>query len=178
MARNESLKLEIRESESLRILKLRIRESGFANPNLKDSFRGFVSWKFFFQITRFVSFRKDSYTNPASLLFRYWSKFRSGEHLVNLLVDFAVSSMKHNYFKQISTLFFDNIFILIKFFPVISVQTWIFAGWHRSACNPAQSPRLESKIIFEAFVKKLDQNNRSVEGYHFTFKAEFRETIT
>ena len=68
MARNESLKLEIRESESLRILKLRIRESGFANPNLKDSFRGFVSWKFFFQITRFVSFRKDSYTNPASLV--------------------------------------------------------------------------------------------------------------
>jgi hypothetical protein len=39
MARNESLKLEIRESESLQILKLRIRESGFANPNLKDSFR-------------------------------------------------------------------------------------------------------------------------------------------
>ena len=46
---------------------LRIQAGGFANPNLKDSFRGFVSWNFFFQITRFVSFRKDSYTNPASL---------------------------------------------------------------------------------------------------------------
>jgi hypothetical protein len=68
MARNESLKLEIRESESLRILKLRIRESGFANPNLKDSYRGFVSEKKNSQITRFVSFRKDSYTNPASLI--------------------------------------------------------------------------------------------------------------
>jgi hypothetical protein len=38
MARNESLKIEIHESESLRILGF-----GFANPNLKDSFRGFVS---------------------------------------------------------------------------------------------------------------------------------------
>ncbi len=44
IARNESLKLEIRESESLRILKIRIRESGFVTPNLKDSYRGFVSW--------------------------------------------------------------------------------------------------------------------------------------
>ncbi len=53
MARNKSLKIEIRESESLRILR-------------------FVSWirfgKKISQITRFVSFRKDSYTNPASLL--------------------------------------------------------------------------------------------------------------
>ncbi len=68
MARNESLKIEIRESKSLRILVLRIRESGFANPNLKDSFRGFVLWKQKSQITRFVSIRKDSYTNPASLV--------------------------------------------------------------------------------------------------------------
>ena len=52
-----------------RILKFWTRESGFANPNLKDSFRGFVSWKQKFQITRFVSIRKDSYTNPASLIF-------------------------------------------------------------------------------------------------------------
>jgi hypothetical protein len=37
MAQNESLKLEIRESESLSF--------GFANPNLKDSYRGFVSEK-------------------------------------------------------------------------------------------------------------------------------------
>ncbi len=43
MARNESLKIEIRESESLRILKIRIRESGFVNPNLKDLYRGFDS---------------------------------------------------------------------------------------------------------------------------------------
>ena len=34
---------------------------------MKDSFRGFVSWKQKSQITRFVSIRKDSYTNPASL---------------------------------------------------------------------------------------------------------------
>ena len=34
---------------------------------LKDSFRGFVSCKQKSQITRFVSFRTDSYTNPASL---------------------------------------------------------------------------------------------------------------
>ena len=47
MARNESLKIKIRESESLRILKIRIRESGFVNPNLKDSYRGFVSWILF-----------------------------------------------------------------------------------------------------------------------------------
>ncbi len=34
----------------------------------KDSFRGFVLWKQKSQITRFVSIRKDSYMNPASLL--------------------------------------------------------------------------------------------------------------
>ena len=43
IARNKSLKIKIRESESLRILKIRIRESGFVNPNLKDSYRGFDS---------------------------------------------------------------------------------------------------------------------------------------
>ncbi len=64
MARNKSLKIEIRKSKSLRILKLRICESGFANPNLKDSYRGFGSEKKNSQITRFISFRKDSYTNP------------------------------------------------------------------------------------------------------------------
>ncbi len=69
MARNESLKIENRESESLRILKLWIRKSGFANPNLEDSYCGFVSEKEKSQITRFVSFWKDSYTNPASLYF-------------------------------------------------------------------------------------------------------------
>jgi hypothetical protein len=41
IAQNESLKIEIRESESLRILKFWIRESGFENPNLKDSYHGF-----------------------------------------------------------------------------------------------------------------------------------------
>jgi hypothetical protein len=74
MARNESLKIEIRESESLRILKIWIRESGFVSWIrfvgffLKDSFRGFVLWKQKSQITQFVSFRKDLYTNPASLV--------------------------------------------------------------------------------------------------------------
>ncbi len=43
IAQNESLKIEIRKSESLRILKFRTRKSGFANPNLKDSYRGFNS---------------------------------------------------------------------------------------------------------------------------------------
>jgi hypothetical protein len=43
IAQNKSLKIEIRESESLRILKFWTRESGFANPNLKDSYRGFDS---------------------------------------------------------------------------------------------------------------------------------------
>ncbi len=68
MAQNESLKIEIRESESLRILKLWIRESGFANPNLRDLYCGFVSEKKNSQITRFVLFWADLYTNPASLL--------------------------------------------------------------------------------------------------------------
>ncbi len=38
---------------------------------LKDSFRGFVSCKPKYQITRFVLIRKDSYTNPASLILTY-----------------------------------------------------------------------------------------------------------
>ncbi len=80
MARNKSLKIEICKSKSLRILKILIRESGFVNPNLKDSYRGFdsglflkdsfcgfVLWKQKYQITRFVWICKDSYTNPASL---------------------------------------------------------------------------------------------------------------
>jgi len=74
MARNESLKIEICKSESLRILKLPIRESGFANPNPKDLYHGFVLEKKNSQITRFVSFRKDLYTNPASLVFCNWMR--------------------------------------------------------------------------------------------------------
>ena len=42
----------------LRILKFWIRESGFANPNLKDSYRGFDSWTFFQKIRIVDSFRK------------------------------------------------------------------------------------------------------------------------
>ncbi len=53
IAQNECLKIEIRESESLRILKIRIRESGFVTPNLKDSYCGFISWIRFWKI-RFV----------------------------------------------------------------------------------------------------------------------------
>jgi hypothetical protein len=57
-AQNKSVKIEICESESLQILKFRIRKSGFVNPNLKDSFRGFDS-RCNFQKIRFVdSFRK------------------------------------------------------------------------------------------------------------------------
>ena len=49
--------------------KLPVSWLGFVEIFLKYPFRGFVSWKFFSQITRFVSFRKDSYKNPASLGF-------------------------------------------------------------------------------------------------------------
>jgi hypothetical protein len=69
IARNESLKIKIRESESLRIFRVRIHESWirFVDSFLKDSFRGFVLCKQESQITRFVLICKDSYTNPASL---------------------------------------------------------------------------------------------------------------
>ena len=56
IARNESLKIKIRKSESLRILRDQIRESGFVTTNLKDSYRGFVLWIRFWKI-RYV----DSY---------------------------------------------------------------------------------------------------------------------
>ena len=59
IARNESLKIEIRESESLWILKIRIRKSGFVTPNLKDSYRGFVSWIRFWKICFVDSFRAN-----------------------------------------------------------------------------------------------------------------------
>ena len=49
----------------------------------KDLFRGFVSWKQKSQITRFVSIRKDSYTNPASLIFIY------AGHTFNSLIMFC-----------------------------------------------------------------------------------------
>jgi hypothetical protein len=76
IARNESLKIEIRESESYESLSF-----GFANPDsriqtlkirivdliCRSVFERFVSWKQKSQITRFVSFRKNLYTNPASL---------------------------------------------------------------------------------------------------------------
>jgi hypothetical protein len=39
----------------------------FVDLFLKDLFCGFILWKQKFQITRFVLFRKDSCTNPASL---------------------------------------------------------------------------------------------------------------
>ncbi len=41
IARNECLKIQICKSESLQILKVQSCESGFANPNLKDSYRRF-----------------------------------------------------------------------------------------------------------------------------------------
>ncbi len=89
IAWNKSLKIKICDSESLRILKIRIRKSGFVTPNLKDLFGGFVSWICFWKIrfvdlflsckqksqtTRFVLIRKDSYTNPASLIILLKSK--------------------------------------------------------------------------------------------------------
>ena len=74
IAQKESLKIKIPESESLQIFKVRIRESGFVNPNPKDSYRGFVWWIRFWKIRFVDSFRTnknlkllDSYTNPASL---------------------------------------------------------------------------------------------------------------
>ena len=65
IARNESFKIQIRESESLRIRTLKI---GIVDSIRRSVFERFVLWKNFFQITWFVSFRKDSYTNPASLI--------------------------------------------------------------------------------------------------------------
>ncbi len=59
IARNESLKIKIRKSESLRIFKVRIRKSGFVNPNPKDLYRGFVSWIHFWKIRFVDSFRAN-----------------------------------------------------------------------------------------------------------------------
>jgi hypothetical protein len=59
IAGNESLKIKIRESESLRILKIWIRESGFVTPNLRDSYHGFVSWICFWKIRFVDSFRTN-----------------------------------------------------------------------------------------------------------------------
>ena len=84
IARNESLRIQAggfaNPDSRIRTLRIRFVDSfrrhvferfvswiRFVDSFLKDSFRGFVSWKFFLQITRFVLFRKDSYTNPASL---------------------------------------------------------------------------------------------------------------
>ena len=74
------LTLTTRIVDSFRRLnyKLPVSWFGFVEIFLKDSFRGFVSWNFFFQITRFVSFRKDSYTNPASLRFHLFMLFSAG----------------------------------------------------------------------------------------------------
>ncbi len=59
----ESLRILTNPYESLvlwhlRILKFWIRESGFANPNLKDSYRGFDSQTFFQKIRIVDLFRK------------------------------------------------------------------------------------------------------------------------
>ncbi len=62
IAQNESLKIKIRESESLRILKIRIRESGFVTTNLKDLYRGFISWIHFWKIRFVDSFRENFFS--------------------------------------------------------------------------------------------------------------------
>ncbi len=50
IAQNKSLKIEICKSKSLQIHKFRIHKSGFANPNLKDLYRGFDSLVCFWKI--------------------------------------------------------------------------------------------------------------------------------
>ncbi len=94
IAQNESLKIEICESKSLQILKFWTRKSWFANPNLKDSFRWFVSWKQKSQITRFVSICKDSYLNPASLLPRLPPNNRSGTIVWISFYSFRIKRLK------------------------------------------------------------------------------------
>jgi hypothetical protein len=85
IVRNESLRIPAggfaNPDSRIRTLKIRFVDSfrrhvferfvswiRFVGLFSKDSFRGFVSWKQKSQITRFVSIRKDSYTNPASLV--------------------------------------------------------------------------------------------------------------
>ncbi len=87
MARNESLRIQAGRFANpdlrIRTLKIRFVDSfrrhvferfvswiRFVGLFSKDLFRGFVLWKQKSQITRFVSIRKDSYTNPASLQIR------------------------------------------------------------------------------------------------------------
>ncbi len=69
IARNESLKIKIRESESLQIFKVQICKSGFVNPNLKDWYRGFVSWIRFWKICFVDSFRANK---NLKLLDSFW----------------------------------------------------------------------------------------------------------
>ena len=70
IARNESLKIKISESESLRILKIWICESRFVTPNLKDLYRGFVSWIRFWKI-RFVDLFRANKNLKLLDLFRF-----------------------------------------------------------------------------------------------------------
>ncbi len=59
IAQNQSLKIKICESKTLRIFKVRIPKSGFVNTNPKDLYRGFVSWIRFWKICFVDLFRAN-----------------------------------------------------------------------------------------------------------------------
>jgi hypothetical protein len=68
-SRIQTLKIRFVDSFRRHVFERFVSWIRFVGLFSKDSFRGFVSWKQKSQITRFVSIRKDSYTNPASLQF-------------------------------------------------------------------------------------------------------------
>ncbi len=63
IAQNKSLKIQIRKSESLLILKVWTHKSGFMKPNLKDSYRGFNSQTFLKKIRIVDSICKANNSN-------------------------------------------------------------------------------------------------------------------
>ncbi len=108
--------------------KLPVSWFGFVEIFLKDSFRGFVSWKNFFKITRFVSFRKDSYTNPASL-----QKINIFSITSNYFWDAS------NYLFRFVTLFFPS----RHYFPDASQYFWYASYYFSDASLLSRNFRLE-----------------------------------
>jgi hypothetical protein len=103
IARNKSLKIKIRESESLRILKIRIRESRFVTPNPKYSYRGFVSWICFWKIRFVDSFRANQNLKLLDS-FRFVRIRIRIPHPYKLDITFEVTGIE----KLSNTLFFAN----------------------------------------------------------------------
>jgi hypothetical protein len=68
IAQNKSIKIQIPESKSLQILKVWTRKSGFASPNLNDSYRGFNSLTVFQKICIVDSIHKAKIFKLVDLL--------------------------------------------------------------------------------------------------------------